>query len=183
MAKRRIAAFGVDYLIIAAWVGLITAAGFGVRAILGIERGPVLSQADKLEGHAFSFLGLTLPVILYFAIAESSRWRATVGKRALGLRVQTLTGAQVGLGRSLARSAIKFLPWEIAHTAIWHVPGQPFVSMPAPINFLGFAVALAGAGVFAAALFIGRGRTPYDLVAGTTVVAVPRDTPHRVAET
>jgi uncharacterized RDD family membrane protein YckC len=55
--------------------------------------------------------------------------------------------------------------------------------MPAPINFLGFAVALAGAGAFAAALFIGRGLTPYDLVAGTTVVAIPRDTPHRMAET
>jgi uncharacterized RDD family membrane protein YckC len=183
MAKRRIAAFGLDYLIIAAWIGLITAVGFGARAILGIETGPILSQADKLRGHSIAFLSLTLPVILYFAIAESSRWQATVGKRTLGLRVQTVTGAQVGLGRSLARSAIKFLPWEIAHTAIWHVPGQPFVSMPAPINFLGYAVALAGAGVFAAAVFRGRGRTPYDLVAGTMVVEGPRDTPQRIAET
>jgi uncharacterized RDD family membrane protein YckC len=173
MAKRRIAAFGVDYLIIAAWIGLITAIGFGARALLGIESGPIVSQADKLRGHALAFLSLTLPVILYFAIAESSGWRATVGKRALGLRVLTVTGKRVGLGRSLVRSAIKFLPWEVAHTAIWHVPGQPFVSEPAPINFLGYAVALAGAGVFAAAVFRGRGRTPYDLVAGTMVVEVP----------
>src|SRR5471032_2077281 len=112
MAKRRIAAFGVDYLIIAAWIGLITGVGFGARAILGIETGPILSQPDQLRGHAIAFLSLTLPVILYFAIAESSRWQATVGKRALGLRVQAVTGARVGLGRSLARSAIKFLPWE-----------------------------------------------------------------------
>jgi hypothetical protein len=48
MAKRRIAAFGLDYLIIAAWIGLITAVGFGARATLGIETGPILSQADKL---------------------------------------------------------------------------------------------------------------------------------------
>jgi uncharacterized RDD family membrane protein YckC len=89
MAKRRTAAFGVDYLIIAAWIGLITAIGFGARALLGIESGPIMSQADKLRGHALAFLSLTLPVILYFAIAESSRWQATVGKRALGLRVQT----------------------------------------------------------------------------------------------
>jgi hypothetical protein len=39
MAKRRTAAFGVDYLIIAAWIGLITAIGFGARALLGIESG------------------------------------------------------------------------------------------------------------------------------------------------
>jgi hypothetical protein len=64
-----------------------------------------------------------------------------------------------------------------------HVPGQPFVSMPAPINFLGYAVALAGAGAFAVAVFRGRGRTPYDLVSGTMVVEIPRDLPHRVAKT
>jgi uncharacterized RDD family membrane protein YckC len=167
----------------AAWIGLITAIGFGARAIPGIETGPIMSQSDKVRGHAIAFLSLTLPVVLYFAIAESSRWQATFGKRALGLRVQTVTGARVGLGRSLARSAIKFLPWEIAHTAIWHVPGKPFVSMPAPINFLGYAVALAGAGIFAAAVFRGRGRTPYDLFAGTMVVEVPGDTTNLVAET
>src|SRR5260370_15657724 len=125
MAKRRIAAFGVDYLIIAAWIGLITAVGFGTSAILGIETGPVVSQTDKLRGHAMAFLSLTLPVILYFAIAESSQWQATVGKRALCLRVQTGAGARVGLGRRLARPAVKFLPWEMAHTAIWHVPASP----------------------------------------------------------
>jgi len=183
VAKRRIAAFGVDYLIIATWIGLITAVGFGARAFLGIETAPVLSQGDKLRGHAIAFLSLTLPVVLYFAITESSRWQATIGKRVLGLRVQTVSGARVPFGRSLARSTFKFLPWEIAHTAIWHVPGQPFVSMPAPINFLGYAVALAGAGAFAVAVFRGRGRTPYDLVAGTMVVEIPRDLPHRVAKT
>src|SRR5260370_14312695 len=156
MAKRRLAGFGVDYLIMAAWIGLITAVGFGTSAILGIETGPVVSQTDKLRGHAMAFLSLTLPVILYFAIAESSQWQATVGKRALGLRVQTVAGARVGLGRSLARSAIKFLPWEIAHTAIWHVPRQPFVAIPAPINFLAYPVLLRGAGVFAAAVFRGQ---------------------------
>lgn len=183
MAKWRIAAFGIDYLIIAAWIGLITVVGFGARAVLGIELSPVLSQADKVRGHAIAFLSLTLPVILYFAIAESSRWQATLGKRLLGVRVETLTGGRVALGRSLARSTIKFLPWEIAHTAIWHVPGQPFVSMPAPINFLGYGVALAGAAVYAAAVFRGRGRTPYDLVAGTIVVAVPLELPHRIGKT
>ena len=183
VAKRRIAAFGVDYLIIATWIGLITAVGFGARAFLGIETAPVLSQGDKLRGHAIAFLSLTLPVVLYFAITESSRWQATIGKRVLGLRVQTVSGARVPVGRSLARSTFKFLPWEIAHTAIWHVPGQPFVSMPAPINFLGYAVALAGAGAFAVAVFRGRGRTPYDLVSGTMVVEIPRDLPHRVAKT
>jgi hypothetical protein len=66
MAKRRIAAFGVDYLVIAVWIGLITAIGFGARALLGIETGPIVSQADKLRGHALAFLTLTLPVILYF---------------------------------------------------------------------------------------------------------------------
>src|SRR5213082_1237195 len=99
MGKRRIAAFGVDYIVVAVWIGLITAVGFGARALLGIEAGPIVSVADKLRGHAIAFLSLTLPVILYFAMAESSRWQATVGKRVLGLRVQTVAGARIGLGR------------------------------------------------------------------------------------
>src|SRR5260370_17776442 len=70
MAKRRIASFGVDYLIIAAWIGLITAVGFGARAILGIETGPVVSQTDKLPGPAIAFLSLTLPGIPSFPIAD-----------------------------------------------------------------------------------------------------------------
>jgi len=61
-------------------------------------------------------------------------------------------------------------PWEVAHTAIWHTPGQPFVSPPAAWNVAGYTVALGGAAWYVAALFVGSRRTPYDHVAGTRVM-------------
>jgi hypothetical protein len=30
-------------------------------------------------------------------------------------------GQPIGLGRSLLRSALKFIPWEMAHFTIWHI--------------------------------------------------------------
>lgn len=168
---RRVAAFALDYAVIAAYIGLLTGLGFAVRAALHQHLALPRTDAEKLQGHAVAFLTLTLPVALYFALSEASRSQATLGKRALGLRVMTTDGARVPVGRSLLRSSVKFAPWEIAHTAIWHTPGQPFVSPPAAGNIAGYALALAGASWYAASLFIGDRRTPYDRVAGAMVVA------------
>ena len=46
---------------------------------------------------------------LYCAFAESSSWRATVGKRVMGLQVITTAGAQVSFGRATERHFMKFL--------------------------------------------------------------------------
>jgi uncharacterized RDD family membrane protein YckC len=46
---------------------------------------------------------------LYFAITEGSRWQATVGKLALGLRVVQSEGRTIGFGRSSARTFAKAL--------------------------------------------------------------------------
>jgi len=46
---------------------------------------------------------------LYCAFAESSRWRATVGKRLLGLQVVTLEGERTSFGQATARHFMKFL--------------------------------------------------------------------------
>ncbi len=167
---QRIAAFAIDYAVIAAYIGLLTGAGFATRALLHQHLGLPHTNTEKIQGHAAAFLTLTVPVALYFALSEASRIQATLGKRALGLRVTTMDGNRVPLGRSLARSAIKFAPWEIAHTAIWHTPGQPFVSPPAAGNIAGYTLALGGAAWYAASLFIGDQRTPYDHIAGTTVL-------------
>lgn len=59
----------------------------------------------------------------------------------------------------------------MAHTAVWHTPGQPFVSPPGAWNMVGYGLSLAGAGWYLAALFIGDRRTPYDRAAGSSVVS------------
>ena len=46
---------------------------------------------------------------LYCAFAESSAWRATVGKRILGLHVVTAQGDRISFGQATARHLMKFL--------------------------------------------------------------------------
>ena len=42
---------------------------------------------------------------IYFIGFEASRWQATPGKRLLGLRVETVEGARLSVGRALLRLA------------------------------------------------------------------------------
>ncbi len=57
--------------------------------------------------------GLSLVSLLlaigYFVLLESSRWQATVGKRACRLRVTDLSGRRIGIGRALGRYGAKFV--------------------------------------------------------------------------
>ena len=89
----------------------------------------------------------------------------------MNLRVTTVAGGRLSAGRSALRSASKFAPWELAHTALWQIPGQPFVSEPTALNMAGFLVAIGFVAWYVVSLFVGSRRTPYDRVAGTQVVA------------
>lgn len=163
-------AWTIDFGVIALYVALLTGVGLALQALRDAPPLRTNSAAEKLLGQGLAFLALTLPVILYFAISEASRRGATIGKRLMGLRVSTTDGRRVTLARSLARSALKFAPWEIAHTAIWQVPGRLFVAEPGPWNLAGYCLGLLLAASYVATLFHGRRRTPYDRVSGTTVV-------------
>jgi uncharacterized RDD family membrane protein YckC len=47
----------------------------------------------------------------YFALCESSRWQATLGKRLLGIQVTDASGGRIGLGRALGRFFAAGLSW------------------------------------------------------------------------
>ena len=55
---------------------------------------------------------------LYFAACESSVWQATIGKRALGIRVTDLHGQRISFARALGRYAAKFLSFLIAFIGV-----------------------------------------------------------------
>jgi uncharacterized RDD family membrane protein YckC len=164
---RRAAAFAVDYVLIAAYIVVVVLAGVLFRAVA-----PAASEAlfaNPFLAQLAGFLVLTLPVTLYFALSEASSAGATVGKRRLRIRVLTTDGARLRIGRSLARSALKFVPWELAHGIIWQFsaagPNPPMVLS------IGLAVVwiLVGLNLFSA-LFNARRRTLYDRIAGTVVL-------------
>lgn len=63
-------------------------------------------------GDAFAILlFLLVPVgwVLYYAIQESSEYQATLGKRALNIKVCDEDGNRISFGRALVRSIAKFI--------------------------------------------------------------------------
>ena len=169
---QRLLAFGIDYLLIAAYLALLAATSLAVGWALRRERRLPATPRERAWGHVVSFLSLTLPITLYFARAESLPRGATFGKRALGLRVITMGGDRVPFRCALLRAALKFTPWEIAHTTLWQTPGWPVEPRLTAFHWLGYGLSLLLSAWYVVTLFAGRHRTPYDRIAGTRVVAV-----------
>lgn len=169
----RILAFAVDWAIISAYAVILYAILFLVAPGLGGDL--FVKQPEPVSAHLIGFFSLTLPAVLYFALSEASRWQATLGKRVLNLQVVTRSGLRPPPLRTIIRALIKLLPWEAAHTVLWRIEGWPLD--PAPITPLQVSILI---GVWLAVawylilLFWGTGRTPYDWVAGTRVVAALR---------
>jgi uncharacterized RDD family membrane protein YckC len=168
---KRVAAFGLDYLLISAYLFLLVCVGLLLQVAA-----PEFSRAlfgSAISGELTGFAVLTLPVTLYFALGEASGASATWGKRRLGLGVLTDDGQRLSLGRSLLRSGLKFLPWELAHALIW----QFRFAGPHPPLLLAAALAvvwlLVGLNLLSV-LIDERHRAPYDLVARTAVISAGR---------
>ncbi len=165
-AARRLLAFAADYVVIALYIIALTAVGV---ALSGAGSDVPTTGADKIQGHLLAFLVLTLPVILYFALFERFAAGATPGKRLSRLAVASGDSAVPGLVQTFLRNALKFLPWELAHTAIWHVPGRPFLDPMPTLNLVVCIAALLIAGLYVVTLFGPSRRTPYDVLSRTTV--------------
>ncbi len=163
----RILAFGCDYLIIASYLVGLALSSVAIHAF-----SPAILPrffASPASGQITGFVLITLPVTLYFALLESSPWQGTWGKHRLGLQVTTRTGKRLSLAHALARTMLKFIPWELAHTCIWQVrvAGQE----DSPWVLAGFLLVWVLGG--ANALCMGITRTHqalYDWVAGTVVI-------------
>lgn len=102
------------------------------------------------EGAAFGLLYLLAWIVvwLYYALMHSSSWQATLGKRAIGIKVTSLTGERIGFGRAT---------------------GRFFASL--------LSTLILGIGYLLAA-FTSRRQALHDMIAGTLVVsrnATPED--------
>jgi uncharacterized RDD family membrane protein YckC len=105
-----------------------------------------------LTGHAlddtpWQDLGLAAGILLtwtgYFALMESSRWQATLGKRLFRLRVVGPGSGRISFGRAVGRAVLKLLGLGILYLGL--IP----------------------------ALFTRQRQTLHDLVTGTVVVRRP----------
>jgi len=142
-----------------------------VLLVLGVVAHPVMRRTGRLAAplamEALAFLTLVLPVILYFALQEGSHRGATWGKRRAGIAVVGAHGTRLGYRRSLLREAVKFLPWQLAHTCVIRLS---FGSQSSAL-LAGAIVAQLLVGVYALCLWLSRNhRTPYDWIAGAYVM-------------
>jgi uncharacterized RDD family membrane protein YckC len=173
---RRIGAFLLDYLIIAAYIALLVAVGVSLG--FGPLRGAFRALfADPNRSEFSAFLLLVLPAILYFALSESSAWQATWGKRRLGLRVVDRWGGRLSVPRSLLRSVLKFVPWELTHACLWRIPGWPLApATPSPLITAGLVLVWILVGAYLVTMIVSRThQTVYDWIAGTAVVVAPAE--------
>ena len=164
---QRIKAFAFDYILIAGYLIIIVGLGVGVNAAF-----PRLSQtlfANRVTGQVIGFLLVTLPVTLYYALFESSPQQATWGKHKIGLRVIGTEGTSVDFPRALARTLLKFVPWELSHTLIWQLRfAQPDA---APFINAGFILVWFLIGADLLSLWLSKKhQTLYDRLSSTYVV-------------
>ncbi len=116
---KRVAAYVIDYIVLLIPSKLIGTA-FGAAAAEAVMKeaqqnaggDPQLMLASmEIYMHTMwpAILLSSLMVWLYFALLESSKWQATLGKLAMGLRVTDLAGERISLPRALGRYLAKFL--------------------------------------------------------------------------
>jgi len=168
--RPRLLAFALDYLVIAVYaLGLAAVTLLAANPLRGLLTALLATPASR---DAVAFVTVVLPVILYFALQEGSARQGTWGKRKLGLRVTALDGSQLPLGRAFVRALVKFLPWQIAHTCLFHIPGWPLAPAAPPAwVIVGFGLVWLMVFSYLALLAFSKShRTPYDRLAGSEVL-------------
>jgi uncharacterized RDD family membrane protein YckC len=99
---RRLGAALLDLLVL----GLVGLCGWLLLQALGLPGGGRASAQKLICGLILAYSGW-----LYSAILESCAWQATLGKLALGLRVETEDGAPLDFGSAALRAFMKF--WSV----------------------------------------------------------------------
>ena len=112
----RLKAFLFDYILIFCYLLVL----FALNMLIF----PALQQffnGSLVVAQLAGFLMVTLPVSLYFAIGDSVWAGQSFGKKKTGIRVVNLNGTALSLPRSLFRTALKFLPWELSHYLVYRL--------------------------------------------------------------
>jgi len=165
---QRVKAFALDYIIILFYLAALTSFFLLINSLSGVTE---WLFSDRIRAQLTGFFLITLPIALYSAFGESSAQQATWGKKRMGLIVTDPEGARINFWRSLARTFLKFIPWELSHTLLWEISFQPLANS-ALINY-GFILVYVLIGLNIAGLLMTKNhQTLYDLLAKTYVAKV-----------
>lgn len=99
---RRFAAYIIDSLIIGIPTNIIQYAILGVSPTSSSTQVTNLLNTNLSEYLGVYFITIVI-TLLYFALMESSKYQATLGKMVLGIKVTDLNGDKISLGRAIGR--------------------------------------------------------------------------------
>jgi len=157
---KRVGAYVVDILLL--FVILASAATV-------VEQSLRISPQTPRQVWLATVLSFSIPVWLYFTLADHSRSGATIGKKVFRLRVLRVPGSRLSLPRSFARTALKLLPWELAHLFGFALAAE----VGAGVQAAGLIVANALVVIYLAVLLATGGRqSVHDLLVHTEVVSM-----------
>ncbi len=132
---RRAAAFLLDALIVSVAAWLLD---------LAFLRAGWAWPSEAWPWHLRSLVTVSAPAWLYGALFEASPGAATLGKRALGLRVVDTYGSRISPARACARAFLKLAPLLVAQAALaYPIPVTVSGTAPLPRLLVG-AYALGG---------------------------------------
>lgn len=163
--KKRIYAFLLDYLVIAGYgIFVVGTISFVFRPYI-----EPLFSSSPVTAELTGFFMITLPISLYFILCECSKWQGTLGKKKMGICVVDGFGQRIGISRSVIRTAVKFLPWEIAHFGVWRL------MLPSSLSEITVYIILNVVNLAILTYLIipftnNKKKNVYDWVAGTEVV-------------
>jgi len=109
----RFGAWVIDYLILMVPFTIIS-----LSMGLGVAMTKLLSQMESDQTAAISAYAVAVQPItyvllvigfVYYAAFESSKWQATPGKMAVGIRVTDTEGKRISVGRAAGRNAIRLV--------------------------------------------------------------------------
>lgn len=108
---QRLKALGLDYLAIVAYLAVLAVVMF---AVYQLAFGAV-PRFSAWQSQAITFVTSVAPIAAYAIWRESRPPYGTFGKHRIGLMMR-YSGSP--LRGAVIRNAIKFLPWQLAHTAV-----------------------------------------------------------------
>ena len=177
---RRLAAYGIDLLLIYVYVILLFGLSMAVNAVFPFHH---LMGESYLLRHSIALFTLSIPVLIWFWKWESGPHQATPGKRVMKIRLENTGADALDSKQVLVRNVLKFLPWEWAHTFL-HLYPDFLMGGDAPTAaiWLGMvAPQIVVLGYAAAVIFRKDRRSPYDLISGIQVVGLARSVSPRLS--
>lgn len=109
----RFGAWVIDYLILMVPFTIISLS-MGLGAVMStLLKQMETDQAAAITAYANAVQPITFVLLvlgfIYYAFFESSKWQATPGKMAVGIRVTDVDGGRISVGRAAGRNAIRLI--------------------------------------------------------------------------